>query len=299
MGEAMDAEAPPPPLVLQDLRSWVVRPDSDLVLINKPPGLPTHGGPSVRHSVTSLLPTLSQKLFGRGEEPLRVCHRLDKDTSGALLLARSHEAAERIQRLMRERRVHRVYWAVCLGVPAPLEGIVDIPIMERETSGPQRHYKMSLCPRFRVSLDGSVQRCRVSSSAHEAVTRYRTLGTSSGAALLELHPLTGVKHQLRAHLALALNCPVLGDHKYSHWGRLAPQKLPPHLLRALALLGPQTRSLLLHLHAAQIVLPPSDGGDPIVLRCSPPKHFMRTLRKLQLRVPSLTDSEGPPEDQVM
>ncbi|XP_069840888.1 pseudouridylate synthase RPUSD4, mitochondrial isoform X2 [Dendropsophus ebraccatus] len=288
-------EAPPLHAVLRDLRSKVLRPDSDLVVINKPPGLSTHGGPSVRHSVTALLPALSQMLFGKEAEPLRVCHRLDKDTSGALLLARSPEAAERVQRLMRERKIHRVYWAVCLGFPAPPEGIVDIPVMERETSGPQRHYKMSLCPRFRVSPDGSVLRSRVSSSAHEAVTQYRTLGTSSGASLLELQPLTGVKHQLRTHLALALNCPVLGDHKYSHWGRLAPQKLPPALLRALALTAPQTRSLLLHLHAAQITLPSCHGGDPILLRCPPPKHFMRTLRKLQLRLPlndQATDTRG-------
>ncbi|XP_040297082.1 mitochondrial RNA pseudouridine synthase RPUSD4 isoform X2 [Bufo bufo] len=103
-------ETPPLHAALRELRSWVVRQDSELVLINKPSGLSTHGGPSVQHSVTSLLPALSEMLFGRGAEPLRACHRLDKDTSGALILARSAEAAERIQRLMRERRVQRVYW---------------------------------------------------------------------------------------------------------------------------------------------------------------------------------------------
>ncbi|XP_069591367.1 pseudouridylate synthase RPUSD4, mitochondrial [Ranitomeya imitator] len=286
-------EAPPPLVSLHQLRSWVVRSDPDLVLINKPHGFNAHGGPSVHQSVSSLLPALAQKLFGRGAEPLRLCHRLDKDTTGAMILARSAEAAERVQSLMREHRIHRVYWAVCLGVPAPQEGIVDIPIIERETPGPQRHYKMSLCPRFRVSSDGSVLRSRVSGSAHEAVTQYRTLGTSSGASLLELRPLTGVRHQLRAHLALALNCPVLGDHKYSHWGRLAPQKLPQPLLRALALTPPQTRSLLLHLHAAQITLPLSAGRDPVILRCPPPKHFLRTLRKLQLPASVLQSSEDP------
>ncbi|XP_075704966.1 pseudouridylate synthase RPUSD4, mitochondrial [Rhinoderma darwinii] len=291
-------EVPPPHAALRELRSWVVRQDSELVLLNKPHGLPTHGGPSMHHSVTSLLPALSEMMFGRGVEPLRVCHRLDKDTTGALILARSSEAAERVQRLMRERRIHRVYWAVCRGVPTPLEGIVDIPIIESETPGPQKHYKMSLCPRFRVSSDGSVLRSRVSSSAHEAVTRYRTLGKASGAALLELQPLTGVKHQLRVHLALALDCPVLGDHKYSHRGRLAPQKLDPPLLRALSLKPPQTRSLLLHLHAAQITLPPTAGSDPIILRCPPPKHFLRTLRKLELPSPSSRSIEVPPVDET-
>ncbi|KAM3917174.1 LOW QUALITY PROTEIN: pseudouridylate synthase RPUSD4, mitochondrial [Leptodactylus fuscus] len=288
---AAGLKAAPPHCRIMELRGRVVRQDLELVLINKPAGLATHGGPSMVHSVSSLLPALAQKLFGRGAEPLHICH-LDKDTTGALILARNAEAAERVQRLMREHRVHRVYWAVCVGVPAPPEGIVDIPIIEKETAGPQRHYKMSLCPRVRVFTDGSLHRCRVSGSAHEAVTQYRTLGRSSGASLLELQPLTGVKHQLRAHLAFALNCPILGDHKYSHWGRLAPQKLLPPLLRALALTPPQTRSLLLHLHAAQITLPPTIGEEPIVLHCPPPKHFLKTLRKLQLQPPTLQEYLG-------
>ncbi|XP_071988425.1 pseudouridylate synthase RPUSD4, mitochondrial, partial [Engystomops pustulosus] len=286
-------QAPPPHAVLRTLRSWVVRSDPDLVLINKPHGLSSHGGPSVVQSVASLLPALSEMMFGKGADPLRLCHRLDKDTSGAMILARTAEAAERVQSAMREHRLRRVYWAVCMGVPSPLEGIVDIPIIEKETPGPQKHYKMSLCPRMRVLADGSVHRSRVSRSAHEAVTQYRTLGKSCGASLLELQPLTGVKHQLRAHLALALNCPVLGDHKYSHWGRLAPQVTPSPLLRALGVTPPQTRSLLLHLHAAQITLPSTTGGDPIVLHSPPPKHFLRTLRKLQLPIPSMQHSEGP------
>ncbi|XP_063791572.1 pseudouridylate synthase RPUSD4, mitochondrial [Pseudophryne corroboree] len=281
---------------LHELRSWVLQQDSDLVLINKPYGLPTHGGPSVDRSVASLLPALSQMLFGRGAEPLRVCHRLDKDTTGALILARNAEAAERVQSLMRERRMHRVYWAVCLGVPAPLEGIVDIPIIEKETPGPQKHYKMALCPRFRASPGGSLQRFSISGSAHEAVTQYRTLEKGSGVSLIELQPLTGVKHQLRAHLALALNCPILGDHKYSNWARLAPQKPPPSVLQALGISLPQARTLLLHLHAAQVTLPLSPDCDPAVLRCPPPKHFLRTLRKLRLPVPSLQSIGVPAED---
>ncbi|XP_075034809.1 pseudouridylate synthase RPUSD4, mitochondrial [Mixophyes fleayi] len=293
---AAKIQTPGPSATLQELRSWVLHQDSDLVLINKPNGLSAHGGPSVARSVAHLLPALSEMLFGRGAEPLRVCHRLDKDTTGALILARSTEAAERVQRLMRERRLHKVYWAVCLGVPTPLEGIVDIPIIEKETPGPQKHYKMALCPRFRASPDGSLQRFRISSSAHEAVTRYRTLEKASGVSLVELQPLTGVKHQLRAHLALALNCPILGDHKYSNWARLVPQKLPPVVLRALGITSPQARSLLMHLHAAQITLPLSPGSDPVILRCQPPKHFLRTLRRLHIPAPSLQSIEVPPDD---
>ncbi|CAI9609854.1 unnamed protein product, partial [Staurois parvus] len=149
---------------LRDLRSYVIPEEAGLLLINKPPGLAAHGGPGVEHSLVSMLPALSHWLFG-GAGPLLICHRLDKDSSGALLLARSAEAADRVQRALREHRMSRVYWALCVGAPTPPEGILDIPIIEKETPGPQKHFKMALCPRFRVSSDGSVQRFRVSRSA--------------------------------------------------------------------------------------------------------------------------------------
>ncbi|KAM8962412.1 pseudouridylate synthase RPUSD4, mitochondrial [Pelodytes ibericus] len=269
---------------LRELQGRVLREDPDLVLINKPYGLAVHGGPSVQQSVAAMVPALAEMLYGRGAEPLKLCHRLDRDTTGALILARNMAAAERVQKLLRERRVHRVYWAVCLGVPSPAEGIVDIPIVEKETVGPQKHYKMSLSPRFHLSKEGSLMKARVCRSAQEAVTRYRVLGEATGACLLELRPLTGVKHQLRVHLAYGLNCPILGDHKYSHWGRLAPQKPPKLVLQALGLSGPQARSLLLHLHAAQVTLP-AGGGSPILLQCTLPKYFMSTLRRLRLPPP--------------
>lgn len=280
-------QSPSPGPSLSQLRSWVIHREADLVLINKPQGLATHGGPGVQRSLVSMLPALSQMLFGKGAEPLRVCHRLDKDTSGALLLARSAEAAERVQRALREHRIQRVYWAVCLGVPTPPEGIVDIPLIEKETPGPQKHYKMALCPRFRATPQGSVQRFRISRSAHEAVTHYRTLEKAAGVSLLELQPVTGVKHQLRSHMALALSVPILGDHKYSHWGRLAPQKVSAPVLRALGITSSQSRTLSLHLHAAQVTLQLSPEDPPLVLQCKPPKHFLSTLRKLKLRPPSL------------
>ncbi|XP_053327180.1 pseudouridylate synthase RPUSD4, mitochondrial isoform X2 [Spea bombifrons] len=274
---------------LRELRAQVVRDDPELILINKPYGLPVHGGPSTRQSVASLLPALTEMLFGRGSEPLKLCHRLDRDTTGTLILARSTEAAERVQRALRERTAQKVYWALCLGVPSPLEGIIDIPIVERETEGPQRHYKMSLSPRFQVSEDGVLKKGRVCRSAREAVTCYRTAGESAGASLLELRPVTGVKHQLRVHLAFGMNCPILGDHKYSHWGRLAPQKPPKTVLQALGLSAAGARSLLLHLHAAQISLPAARGDTPIVLRCLPPKFFMSTLRRLQIPPPTAAE----------
>ncbi|OCT64527.1 mitochondrial RNA pseudouridine synthase rpusd4 [Xenopus laevis] len=295
--EAVRSSKNAPTIVyLRQLKSQVVREDPDLVLVNKPHGLPVHGGPSVERSVTSLLPALAKHHFGWKAEPLKLCHRLDRDTTGALILARSTEAADRVQQALREREVHKVYWALCIGTPSPREGILDIPIVEKETPGPQKHYKMALSPRFRVSKEGAVERARVSRSAQEAVTRYRTLGAGSGASLVELHPITGVKHQLRVHLALGLNCPILGDHKYSHWGRLAPQKPPDSVLKALGITAPQARSLALHLHAVQITLPSYQGSAPIVLQCPLPYPFIKTLRSLHIPPPNLESLLPPPKD---
>uniref|UniRef100_A0A8C5QFK2 Pseudouridylate synthase RPUSD4, mitochondrial n=1 Tax=Leptobrachium leishanense TaxID=445787 RepID=A0A8C5QFK2_9ANUR len=283
-------------VTLRGLYARVVRNDPQLVLINKPHGLPVHGGPSVRQSVSSMLPELSEKIFGRGSEVLRLCHRLDKDTTGALILARNSEAAERVHKLLREREARKVYWALCVGTPSPPEGILDIPIVEQETTGPQKHYKMCLSPRFRINREGALKKTSVCRSAKESVTQYRVLAECAGASLLELQPVTGVKHQLRVHLSYGLDCPILGDHKYSHWGRLAPQQPSRSILQALGLSAPQARSLLLHLHAAQITLPAAAGGPPLIMQCPPPKYFMSSLRRLGLPVPSLATTEGPVEE---
>uniref|UniRef100_A0A8C9FVD4 Pseudouridylate synthase RPUSD4, mitochondrial n=1 Tax=Pavo cristatus TaxID=9049 RepID=A0A8C9FVD4_PAVCR len=121
--------------------------------------------------------------------------------------------------------------AISVGNPDPTEGIVEIPMVEREVQSHQPHYKMTLAPNYCMSPeDGKVLKIRKNHSAESAVTQYRVLASSSACSLLELQPITGVKHQLRVHLAYGLGCPILGDHKYSHWSKLAPQvrQIPCH-----------------------------------------------------------------------
>lgn len=261
--------------------------NQELLAINKPYGVPVHGGPGVRNSISDVLPILAKMIDGMRAGPeLHLCHRLDKETTGTMLLARSEMAASRVQELFRTHQVEKKYWVLSVGVPVPSEGVIDIPIVEKEISGPQPHYKMALSPVYRLSEGGEgVTRVRANQQAHGAVTHYRVLGSSGGCSLVELRPITGVKHQIRVHMAYALGCTILGDHKYSHWNKLAPQKLPEGVLRKLGLEQSKARYLPLHLHASQLTLPGISGEGDITVQCPLPKFFTSSLRKLQIPLP--------------
>ncbi|NXP85636.1 RUSD4 synthase, partial [Passerina amoena] len=241
------------------------------------------GGPGIKNCIADVLPILAKMLENMKAEPLHLCHRLDKETTGVMVLARSKEAAEKIRLLFKTRQVEKIYWAVVLGDPDPVEGVVEIPIVEKEVKSHQSHYKMTLAPRYRVRAeDGRVVKARGARHAERAVTRYRRLAAASACSLLQLQPITGVKHQIRVHLAYGLGCPILGDHKYSHWSKLAPQKLPELTLRRLKLEQSKARHLPLHLHAHRLCLP---LGQPLDFVCKLPLFFQKTLRKLELDIP--------------
>ncbi|XP_032848323.2 mitochondrial RNA pseudouridine synthase RPUSD4 isoform X1 [Tyto alba] len=271
-----------PNVLAKVLKQGTVYQNEEIVVINKPYGLPVHGGPGIKNCIADVLPILAKMLENMKAEPLHLCHRLDKETTGVMVLARSKETADRIRFLFKTRQVEKIYWAISLGDPDPAEGIVEIPIMEKEVQSHQSHYKMTLAPNYRLSPeDGKVVKIRKNRNAESAVTRYRLLASSSACSLLELQPITGVKHQIRVHLAFGLGCPILGDHKYSHWSKLAPQKLPEITLKRLKLEQSKARHLPLHLHAYRLSLP---LGKRIDLVCKPPFFFQNTLRKLDLDI---------------
>lgn len=276
-----------PNVLAKQLHRSVLYQDKDVAVIQKPYGVSVRDD-SAGTSISSVLPVLSKLMDGmkvNSTSQLLPCLGLEKDSSGALLLARSEEAAERILNLHRNNQVQRKYWVITVGVPVPSEGVIDIPIIEREVTGPQPHYKMALSPLFKMNDAGDgVTKVRAHRQAHPAVTKYRVLDSSSGCSLLELEPFTGVKHQVRVHMALALTCPILGDHKYSHWSKLAPQKLPERVLGKLGLEQSKIRHLPLHLLARQLTLPGTSGAD-ISVTCPLPKYFKQTLNRLQLTLP--------------
>ncbi|CAG5980929.1 unnamed protein product [Menidia menidia] len=276
-----------PNVLAKHLHRTVLYRDKDVVVLNKPYGVLVRED-SENTSISSVLPVLSKMMDGikvKSDSILIPCLGQEKDSTGALLLARSEVVLEHILSLHRHNQVQRKYWVVTVGIPVPSEGLIDIPIIEREVSGPQPHFKMALSPLFRMNdLGDGMTKVRGHRQSHPAVTKYRVLDSRSGCSLVELQPLTEVKHQIRVHMALALACPVLGDHKYSNWSKLAPQKLPERVLKKLGLEQSKTRHLPLHLHARQLVLPGRSRPD-ISVSCPLPKYFIQSLNRLNLTFP--------------
>ncbi|KAM3620811.1 uncharacterized protein V6R79_002354 [Siganus canaliculatus] len=282
-----------PNVLAKHLHRSVLYQDKDIVVINKPYGVPVRDD-SRATSISSVLPVLSKMMDGlkiKSSTQLLPCLGLEKETTGALLLARREEVVEHILNLHRNNQIQRKYWVITVGVPVPSQGVIDIPIMEREVTGSQPHYKMALSPLFRTNDVGDgVTKVRSHRQAHNAVTKYRVLDSSCGCSLVELEPFTGVKHQMRVHLAFALACPILGDHKYSHWSKLAPQKLPERVLGKLGLEQGKIRYVPLHLLARQLILPGTSQAQ-INVSCPLPKYFTQTLKRLQLTPPNKNDQK--------
>jgi len=168
--------------------------DGLMLIVDKPAGLPVHKGPKGGASLEDLLEALR---FGLPKRPA-LAHRLDKDTSGCLVLGRHRKALQRLGRLFAAGRVEKTYWAVVAGAPPQQQGRIELPLARR--SDDPRSWWMKVDP------DGQ-----------PAVTDFRALGRSERLTWLELRPLTGRTHQLRVHLA-AVGCPLLGDGVYGDSG---------------------------------------------------------------------------------
>ncbi|KAM7402136.1 hypothetical protein PAMP_017401 [Pampus punctatissimus] len=185
-----------PNVMAKHLHRGVLYQDKDVVIINKPYGVPVRDDSGVT-SISSVLPVLSKLMDGmkiRSNSQLLPCLGLEKETTGALLLVRSEEVVEHILNVNRNNQLQMKYWVVTVGVPVPSEGVIDIPIIEREVVGSQPHYKMALSPVFKMNDAGDgVTKVRANRQAQPAVTRYRVLDSSSGCSLVELQPLTGKK----------------------------------------------------------------------------------------------------------
>lgn len=185
----------------QDLQARVLYRDGSMLVIDKPAGLAVHAGPSTPESLERYLPWLR---FGIREAP-RLVHRLDRDTSGCLLLARHARGASKLGRLFSSAAVKKTYWAIVEGAPPAPEGAIDRPLK-----------KITRKDGWRMAPDAAGQR---------ALTRYRVLGSGGGFGWLELAPETGRTHQLRVHCA-AEGFPVMGDPVY---GREPRPRVPLQL----------------------------------------------------------------------
>ena len=224
---------------VQRVRDMVIHEDPNAFVLNKPPGLATQGG-------TKTTQHLDRLLDGIGTETARpkLVHRLDKDTSGAILVARTARAAGHFAKAFSGRTARKVYWALVVGVPDAGEGLVDAPLAKQPGTGGE---KMHIDEEHGLA----------------ARTRWRTIDRAGNrAAWVELQPLTGRTHQLRAHMA-AIGHPIVGDAKYG-----GPEAF---------LTGGISRKL--HLHARRIRID-APGGGKIDVTAALPAHFAESLAML-------------------
>ena len=237
------------------IQSAVLWRDEHIIALNKPAGLPSQGGSGQgdRH-VDGLTRAL---MFGYKERPVLV-HRLDKDTSGILLLARTPRVARRLSEAFRERTTRKIYWAVVAGVPQPLMGTVRYGLVKGGGRGEAEKMRC-IHPRDIDTTEG----------AKRATTDYAVLDRlGSRAAWVALVPITGRTHQLRAHMG-ELGNPIVGDGKYGGRGQ---ENLGDGWGAQLG--GDISRKL--HLHARQISFQHPVTGKPITLVAPLPEHMQRT-----------------------
>ena len=189
------------------MQAAVIYRDDDVIAINKPAGLPTQGGSGQNRHVDGLSEALK---FGLDEKP-RLVHRLDKDTSGVLLLARNRLAAQGLTAAMRHKETRKIYWALVAGVPTPYLGEVKYGLVKAAGRGAKGEGEkmIAIHPREIDATPG----------AKRAYTLYATLYRVGGrASWVAMEPLTGRTHQLRAHMA-EIGHPIVGDGKYGGSGQ--------------------------------------------------------------------------------
>ncbi|ABS64375.1 pseudouridine synthase, RluA family [Parvibaculum lavamentivorans DS-1] len=247
LGEDADKQAPkavhaPSVDDAEMLRANVIYKDKSVLVLNKPVGLAVQGGTKTERHLDGMLDAL---IFDAKERP-RLVHRLDRDTSGVLVLARTAKAAAALAQAFKQKDAQKIYWALVVGVPVPRQGTIDLALSKQGGPRAERVFAAK----------------RGDEGARDAVTHFSTVSTAAHTlAWVAFMPLTGRTHQIRAHAA-AIETPIVGDGKYggvnAHPGGEIPRKL--------------------HLHARSIDIAHPDGGRLHVEADLPP--HMKTSWKL-------------------
>lgn len=264
--DAAPAPARPKPAVretdAQMIQSAVLWKDEHVIALNKPPGLPSQGGSGQgdRHvdGLTSAL------MFGYKERP-KLVHRLDKDTSGVLLLARTDRVARRLSEAFRDRTTRKIYWAAVAGVPSPRLGTIRFGLVKApgHGRGGEGEKMVAIHPAKVDQTEG----------AKRATTDYAVLDNlGTRVSWTALVPVTGRTHQLRAHMA-ELGHPIIGDGKYGGSGQ---ENLGDGWGAQLG--GEISRKL--HLHARSISFDHPVTGKRITITAPLPDHMARTWKTL-------------------
>ncbi|MDX1974587.1 MAG: RluA family pseudouridine synthase [Rickettsiales bacterium] len=240
-----------------EVRKWILYQDERIIVVNKPAGLATQGGSKIVKSLDSMVAGLSDEQ-GRP----KLTHRLDRDTSGCVVLARNAKVASQLMSLFSHRKIEKTYLALVNNVPQPLQGSINLPILKKENpkaagvaGGPQgRDYEIMM----------------IDDEGQKSVSDYRVIDALARKfALVELKPHTGRMHQLRVHMQ-AIDCSIVGDHKYGGGGSAAIS------------MGVEDR---LHLHAWKIALPAFAGGKAVTVKAPLPHHMQQSFKALGLDIP--------------
>ncbi len=231
------------PAAVARLREAVIFEDDWVLALNKPAGLAVQGGTGQRQSIDRL----AAGLVPDGAPVPRLVHRLDRDTSGALVLAKRASAARSLAKAFEERSARKLYFALVEGLPKRRAGKIDLPLAKQQGEE----------GREKVGQD---------TEGHPAETLYAVADFAGRrASLLVLAPLTGRTHQIRVHLA-AIGHPILGDRKYGATKQL--EGVPP----------------LLMLHAAELAVPHPDEGTTLRVVAPPPLAFVEACQALGLKL---------------
>jgi 23S rRNA pseudouridine955/2504/2580 synthase len=224
-------------------------------VLNKPSGIAVQGGTKTTQHLDRLLEALSDDPKRRP----RLVHRLDRDTSGVLVVAKRREVAAKLGRAFQTRSVRKIYWALVKGVPKPPQGKVEAALVK--AAGPEGD-------RVRKARPGEQER------AQSAVTHYAVVDRAAQqVSWLSLKPVTGRQHQLRAHMAI-LGHPILGDEKY-HGDSDLPEGLDNKL----------------QLHARRISFPHPSGTGVVDVTAPLPEHMKRSFELFGFVEPRETDTD--------
>jgi len=218
------------------------------LVLNKPFGLAVQGGSKTKRHIDGILEGMADRF---GDRP-RLVHRLDKDTTGVLLVAKHRDAAARLGKIFRTRSAAKTYWALVQGIPKPPQGKIEAALVK--AAGPDGD-------RVRKSLPGEQK------EAMHATTHYSVIDrVGQKAAWVSLKPVTGRQHQLRAHMSI-IGHPIVGDDKYEGHINLPAENMVNKL----------------HLHSRRLMLPhPFVPGEKLDVSAPLPPHMLETWELLGL-----------------
>jgi 23S rRNA pseudouridine955/2504/2580 synthase len=231
------------------IESIILFEDEHVLVLNKPFGIAVQGGSGTTRHIDGMLAGMTERF---GDRP-RLVHRLDRDTTGVLLVAKHRNAAAKLGRTFQTRSAAKTYWALVKNVPKPEQGKIEAALVK--ASGPDGD-------RVRKAEPGEQE------AAMHATTHYSVIDrVGHKAAWVSLKPVTGRQHQLRAHMHM-IGHPIIGDNKYMTDLNMLMMEIEP----------------MLHLHARRLIIPHPVTGKPVDVTAPLPPHMLKTFEMCGLDV---------------